>query len=200
MTVTTIDLIRHGEPVGGRKYRGQIDDPLSEKGWKQMRDAVGDHNPWQYIITSPLARCIEFARELSERHELPLTVNEALKEIGFGVWEGKTREQIEVEYPGILKSFYSDPVKYQPEGAEPLLDFRQRIATAMQELLANHMGQHVLVVCHAGVMRMALLHFLGIPLEHVFRIQVGNAGITRFEVEHNNHQQLPRLIFHGGSL
>ena len=36
--VTRIDLIRHGEPVGGRRYRGQIDDPLSEKGWKQMRE------------------------------------------------------------------------------------------------------------------------------------------------------------------
>ena len=40
---TTIDLIRHGEPVGGRKYRGQTDDPLSEKGWAQMWAAVGDY-------------------------------------------------------------------------------------------------------------------------------------------------------------
>jgi alpha-ribazole phosphatase len=29
---TTLDLMRHGEPVGGRRYSGQIDDPLSEKG------------------------------------------------------------------------------------------------------------------------------------------------------------------------
>ena len=35
-TPTTIDLIRHGEPVGGSKYRGQTDDPLSEKGWAQI--------------------------------------------------------------------------------------------------------------------------------------------------------------------
>ena len=41
--LTTIDLIRHGEPVGGRKYRGQTDDPLSEKGWEQMWKAVGDY-------------------------------------------------------------------------------------------------------------------------------------------------------------
>ena len=37
---TLIDMIRHGEPVGGRRYRGQIDDPLSEKGWRQMWAAV----------------------------------------------------------------------------------------------------------------------------------------------------------------
>jgi len=200
MTITTIDLIRHGEPVGGRKYRGQSDDPLSEKGWQQMRDAVGNHKPWQHILTSPLSRCVDFARELSERHTLPLTINESIKEIGFGIWEGKTREQIEAENPGILETFYSDPIKHQPEGAEPILEFRQRIATAMQEILANHMGQHILVVCHAGVMRMTLLHFLEIPIEHVFRIQVGNADITRIEVEHSDGKQFPRFIFHGGSL
>jgi alpha-ribazole phosphatase/probable phosphoglycerate mutase len=38
--ITTLDLLRHGESVGGRKYRGQTDDPLSEKGWAQMRDVV----------------------------------------------------------------------------------------------------------------------------------------------------------------
>ena len=64
---TTIDLIRHGEPVGGRKYRGQIDDPLSDKGWAQMREAVGDHRPWDVIISSSLSRCLDFARELGQR-------------------------------------------------------------------------------------------------------------------------------------
>ena len=40
--VTTIDLIRHGEPVGGRRYRGgRMDDPLSEKGWAQMSGRGG---------------------------------------------------------------------------------------------------------------------------------------------------------------
>ena len=37
---TTIDLLRHGEPLGGGRYRGQMDDALSEKGWQQMWQAV----------------------------------------------------------------------------------------------------------------------------------------------------------------
>lgn len=200
MSVTTLDLIRHGEPVGGRKYRGQTDDPLSEKGWLQMRAAVGDHRPWQHIISSPLTRCIAFARELAERHRLDLSVNENLKEIGFGVWEGKTRQQIEQEYPGVLTRFYTDPVNNRPQGAEPLADFKQRVSSVLDDVITEQQGRHVLIVCHAGVMRMAMLHLLGIPLEYAFRIQVGNAGITRFEIEQDQHQQFPRLIFHGGSL
>jgi len=64
---TQIDLLRHGEPVGGRRYRGQTDDPLSEKGWQQMRAAVLDVQGWDVIYSSPLRRCAEFAQELSRR-------------------------------------------------------------------------------------------------------------------------------------
>ena len=41
--ITTIDLLRHGEPVGGRMLRGATDHPLSETGWQQMTDAVMRH-------------------------------------------------------------------------------------------------------------------------------------------------------------
>jgi broad specificity phosphatase PhoE len=37
----TLDLLRHGEPEGGRLYRGNLlDNPLSEKGWQQMQASV----------------------------------------------------------------------------------------------------------------------------------------------------------------
>ena len=108
-STTLIDLIRHGEPVGGRRYRGQIDDPLSEKGWGQMRAAVGDVCPWQAVISSPLLRCRDFAKELSVRHQLPLQLDARLQEIGFGVWEGKTAEEIRLPDPEILQRFMLDP-------------------------------------------------------------------------------------------
>ena len=198
--ITTIDLIRHGEPVGGRRYRGQIDDPLSEKGWRQMRDAVGDNCPWNSIITSPLSRCAEFAHELSERHQLPIKFEPDFKEIGFGEWEGKTAAEIQQAMPGALELFWRDPINARPSGAEPLVDFRQRIETAWQNMLAHHRGQHILVVCHAGVIRMSLQYVLDIPLQHVFRIQVANAGISRIQIDHASERDYPQLIFHHGRI
>ena len=170
---TIVDLIRHGEPVGGRKYRGQTDDPLSDKGWMQMRSAVGDHRPWQTILTSPLSRCSEFARELATRHQLPLNTDPRLKEIGFGVWEGKTSAELKATDPDILQRFWQDPVAHKPQGAEPLQAFHDRIAAAWQDILTHYADQHILVVCHAGVIRMSLVYLLDMPLPHVFRIQVG---------------------------
>ncbi|MEW5966508.1 MAG: histidine phosphatase family protein [Pseudomonadota bacterium] len=190
---TLLDLMRHGEPVGGRKYRGQIDDPLSEKGWAQMHAAVGEAAPWQHVVSSPLRRCREFAEALAGRHGLPLQFDDRLKEVGFGVWEGKSAAEIEAAAPGTLARFKADPINARPAGAEPLADFHARVAAALDELLAQHAGQHVLLVGHAGVMRMALAWALEIPLEHAYRVEVATASLTRLRFESGRAS----LIFHG---
>lgn len=197
---TTVDLIRHGEPVGGRRYRGQIDDPLSEKGWAQMRGAVGDHCPWDVIISSSLSRCAEFAHEVGENHQRPVYIDERLVELGFGDWEGRTAEELMEEDPDRLMRFWRDPMNNTPPGAETLMAFRERIIAAWDDILEQHAGKHLLVVGHAGQMRMVIRHVLDMPLDSLFRIQVGNAAITRIQVDGQGDYQLPRLMFHGGSL
>ena len=200
MTTTTIDLIRHGEPVGGSRYRGQIDDPLSDKGWAQMRAAVADQCPWHSIVSSPLSRCACFAEELAGRHDLPLSFDERLMEIGFGDWEGLTREQISAQDPDALQRFYHDPIKHQPPGAETLADFQSRVVAAWQALLAAAAGQQVLVVAHAGVMRMIIRHVLGMPLDRMFSLYVPNAGISRIRIDGQGANALASLLFHDGQL
>lgn len=199
-TTTLIDLIRHGEPVGGRKYRGQLDDPLSEKGWRQMRDAVGEHCPWQAIVSSPLTRCAAFAEELAARHGLPLQLDARLREIGFGAWEGKTAAELLADDPQRLANFWRDPLHHTPPGAETLSSFRERIITGWNKLLARHAGQHVLVVGHAGMMRMIIREVLDMPLDKLFRLQVGNAAITRIRIDGSGADALPQLVFHDGRL
>ncbi len=193
---TVLDLMRHGEPVGGRKYRGQIDDPLSEKGWAQMRAAVGDQVPWTRIVSSPLLRCRSFSEALSGQHGLPLAFEPRLQEVGFGIWEGKTAAEIEVEAPGTLARFKADPVHARPAGAEPLAAFQARVAAGLEAVVSQNQDQHVLVVGHAGVVRMALAWALHIPLQHAYRIEVASASLTRLHFSKGNAS----LIFHGGSL
>lgn len=197
---TVVDLLRHGEPVGGRKYRGQTDDPLSEKGWRQMRAAVGDHRPWQAIVSSSLSRCEEFAQELAARHGLPLEIEPRLKEIGFGEWEGRTAEELERDVPGQVARFIDDPVRHVPPGAEPLATFRARVIAAWDEVVARHAGRHVLVVGHAGIIRVVVGHVVDAPLERLYRIQVPNAGISRVEIEQRGGATFTRLVFHAGAL
>lgn len=192
---TQVDLLRHGEPVGGRKYRGQTDDPLSEKGWRQMRAATAGEPPWSAIVSSPLRRCRAYAEELAARTGLPLAFDERLKEVGFGIWEGKTPEELKAIDVDSVFNFKRDPIGCRPEGAEALGDFFQRVEAAYEEILANHAGGHVLVVAHAGVMRMILCRTLGLAPEHAYRIQVGSAAIARLRIEQKGERRHDAVLF-----
>ena len=200
MTPTIIDLIRHGEPVGGIRYRGQSDDPLSTKGWKQMEDALGEFRDWDLIASSPLSRCLEFAQRTAKKLELPLEIEPQFREVGFGSWEGQTAEEIASADPGALERFYRNPACYPPQGSEALAEFQTRITTAWDKMLINHSGKRILLVCHGGTIRMVLTHVLHIPLINLFKLTVANAGITRIQHFSDDTGGFTQLIFHHGKL
>jgi len=195
--VTVVDMMRHGEPVGGSRYRGQMDCLLSEKGWSQMEAAVPDPIPWQAIVSSPLKRCSDFAQCLAKDNDIFIEEEDGFKEIGFGVWEGCTRDEIMRQDPQALINFFKDPVKYRPEGAEQLADFSTRTESAWLRLIKKYQGQHVLVVAHAGVIRMLTAHVLGMPVENIFRLQVSNAALNRIKIEEG---KIATLHMHNGRL
>jgi alpha-ribazole phosphatase/probable phosphoglycerate mutase len=192
---TLVDFLRHGEPLGGRKYRGRIDDPLSDKGWLQMRDAVHRHRHWEHVVTSPLLRCKAFAEWLGAHRGLPMSQDERLVEVGFGVWEGRTAAEIKAENADLVFNFKRDPVTHRPDGAEDLRAFQQRVNAAFDDIVSQHGGRHVLVVAHAGVIRMVMTRVLGMPVEHAYRVQVGAAALARFQVEERAGQRLEQLLF-----
>lgn len=194
-TITTFDFLRHGEPVGGKKYRGQTDDPLSEKGWAQMRAATAGEQTWTAIVSSPLSRCRAFADSLSATLALPVQLDARLAEVGFGVWEGQTAAQIKQQDPDCIFNFKCDPVGKRPEGAEPLADFYARVVAAYEDMHERYAGRHILVVAHAGVIRMAICHALGLPPEQAYRINVGSAGLARIRLEVQAGQRLDSLMF-----
>ena len=81
--------------MGGRRYRGSgIDDPLSEKGWQQMWQALENPENWNRIISSPMLRCCEFAHALGRQLGLPVELIQDLREVGFGSWEGRSSAEI----------------------------------------------------------------------------------------------------------
>ncbi len=182
--MTRIDVIRHGEPEGGRRYRGHgVDDPLTETGWQQMWQAVEGRSDWTHIASSPLQRCRAFAEKLSTKLGVDMSIHDDLKEIGFGAWEGKTPNEILADNPGALDHFYADPVHNRPAGAEPLDSFSQRVWQCYQRLLQQHPKQHILIVAHAGVARAIVANVLDMGLDNVYsRLGIAYGGIIRTQI------------------
>ena len=193
---TYIDVIRHGEPVGGRRYRGySVDDALTEKGWAQMRSSVPETPEWQHIVSSPLKRCLEFSTELANDLQITMSIEDNLKEIGFGDWEGKTPEEILAQDSEALNRFYQDPVNNRPEGAEPLDTFSQRVWNAYLEIIENHRDKHILIVAHAGVARAITANILKMSLDDVYsRLRIEYGAIVSSSIDEGSP---PRLLIQG---
>lgn len=197
-STTLIDLIRHGEPQGGPRFRGHQDDPLSERGWQQMQGAVAAGEHWDQVLSSPLSRCQAFARRIAEARQIPLHTDPALKEIYFGDWEGLTAAQIEHQQPGRLSAFWHNAQDNPPPGGETLTDFYHRINGAWAHWQNALQGQRVLLVCHGGVIRMVLSAVLGMtPAAAMAGLQVPYACRSRVRIDHSEHGVLSCLVQHG---
>ena len=182
-----IDLMRHGEPEGGKRFRGHsIDDPLTDHGWQQMREAVKSHESWDYVITSPLLRCQDFADEIAQQQGIACNVIDDLKEIGFGHWEGKSRAIIKAMHAKEYARFYADPEQNTPKDAEQLGVFYRRILTVIKLIQADYDNQTILLVAHAGVIRAILTYVLEAPLNTMYKMNVTNASLISIELGETN--------------
>jgi alpha-ribazole phosphatase/probable phosphoglycerate mutase len=172
-----VDLLRHGEPQGGRLYRGNQDDALTDKGWQQMLDST-QNKTWDLIATSPLIRCQAFAKHLSTQQQSQLEIINQFEELGFGDWQGLSATDIGQD---LVDSFKKDPINNQPPNAENLYEFQQRVLNAFNAITSRDIDS-LLIVAHAGVIRVIKSHLLNLPIEKMFTIEVMSASCENFEI------------------
>ena len=181
---TQIDLLRHGEPVGGNLYRGsETDHPLSALGWQQMWAAIEGKGGWEQIVCSPMQRCQAFAQAVGEKYQLPVEVVPDLREAGYGVWEGLSPEYLQQTQAEAYHALYVDPIHCRPDGAEPLADFTQRVMQAFQYVHEKYAGQSVLLVSHAGTMRAIATQLMGAPLAAQQRMNLSYAAVFSIHID-----------------
>lgn len=161
MTKLQIDLLRHGETTLSHTLRGHLDDDLTEQGWLQMQSTIQQYMTtpvdWDVIISSPLRRCRRFAEHLADQLELPMRVNEHIKEMYFGDWEGILTQAIYEAEPERLANFWQFPTQYHAPNGESLIQFKKRVMCGFDEIYEQMQRQDwnkALVVTHGGVIKL----------------------------------------------
>lgn len=156
-----IDLLRHGETTLSHTLRGHLDDDLTEQGWLQMQSTIQQYMTtpvdWDVIISSPLRRCRRFAEHLADQLGLPMRVNEHIKEMYFGDWEGISTQAIYEAEPEQLANFWQFPMQYHAPNGESLTQFQQRIFIGFEQIYTQiqaQNGQKALVITHGGVIKL----------------------------------------------
>ncbi|HTY41823.1 MAG TPA: histidine phosphatase family protein [Thermoanaerobaculia bacterium] len=168
MTATRVFLVRHGSTVlsAEDRFAGETDVALSDVGREQLRKLserlAGE--PIAAFYASPLGRTMETARILAAPHGKPVTPKDGLREISHGHWEGKTRAEVEKEYPKEYARWEGDPYSFAPPGGETGLSVTARALPALLEIVAAHGGEYVAVASHKATIRLLIGSLLGFDL------------------------------------
>lgn len=186
MKETTLFMIRHGRLINLDKtcFTGQADLPLSDEGWEETTNFLEplSKKKFSLVLSSDLERTAKPAKFYSEAFNCPLNLSKDLREINAGRWQNKSYEDVMRSEPEYLKLRYEDPFKIPfPEG-ESLNDLKKRVLKFLQGILKSYRGENILLVGHAGVIRVIVMHYLEIPLKQFFCFEVdyGSLTILRF--------------------
>jgi broad specificity phosphatase PhoE len=148
-------FLRHGETDWNARglAQGNVDIPLNPNGLAQARAAtllLADRGI-AAIVASPLSRARETARIVAEVLELPVEIDDGLREVAFGAEEGQPmRQWFDAWVAG----------SYTPPNAESFIALRARAAAAVNRALAR--PAPALIVAHGALFR-ALRAEMGLP-------------------------------------
>jgi probable phosphoglycerate mutase len=174
-------LVRHARTAWHwpNRYTGRSDIELDEVGRLQA-EALGEWSrtaSLAALYSSPMARTMATAAPVAEATGLPVVRRESLREIDFGIAEGRTIDEIQRDDALAVRAFQADPITgHWPAGDDPGARTDEAV-TALAEIASAHGGQRVLVMAHSTLVRLMLCRLLAIPLSR-YRISVGRPEPT----------------------
>lgn len=181
-TKTRLFLLRHAEVEETYRFvfGGRIDMGLSPRGLQQAAK-LAEHlrnTNFDAIYVSPLKRVRQTVSALLQHDGRTEIIHEGLREVDFGAWTGLSWKQVSERF-GMnafdwLRALHHNAIP----GAEPVAEFRGRVAACLEGVLARHPGQTVALVCHGGVIRMLLAILLDLSLDKTGGFEVDYASVT----------------------
>ncbi|WP_405447137.1 bifunctional RNase H/acid phosphatase [Streptomyces erythrochromogenes] len=181
----TFVLLRHGETALTPQKRfsgsGGSDPELSPAGRRQaaaVAEALAARGTVQTVISSPLLRCRETAQAVADRLGLDVTVEQGLREVDFGAWEGLTFAEVRERFPEDLQAWLDSPKAAPTGGGESFAAATRRISATRDRLLAAHAGRTALLVTHVTPVKILVRLALGAPPESLFRMELSAASLS----------------------
>lgn len=180
-------LVRHGhvEGITPPRFRGRTDLPLTSLGRRQAAaTAARIAAEWKIdaIYASPASRAADTAAAIAEASGLAPNVLTEIADFDYGLWNGKSHDAVQHEWPGPYALWRDAPHLARPPGGETLQALALRTADALRLMLDRHDGQTVAMVAHDSVNRALLLQLLDLPLSAYWRLEQYPCCINEVDV------------------
>lgn len=197
-SATTLLLIRHGQTVDGPAPRchGWTDLPLSEEGVRQierlarrLRDRRVDA-----LYASDLIRSRHTAEILAGGRDLRPAIRPELREINFGDLEGCLVDELPLRFPATIAAWRANPATCRFPNGETFQEVKRRVLPTVESIVTRHRGQTAALALHSGVNRVILGWALGLPDEHLVRLEQDH-GCLNIVVFGPLHPRLTLLNF-----
>jgi len=178
-------LVRHGETEWNREGRIQgyhADSPLTASGHAQAR-LLAERLAREHVDalhSSDAGRTRQTAAPIGAATGLKVVYDAALRERNYGVFEGRTYQEVEREYPDAFQKFRTRDPYYVPPSGESAVQFRDRVIAALERIAAGIAGKCVAVITHGGVLGMMYRQVTGTRLDSRRSYSLHNASINRF--------------------
>jgi probable phosphoglycerate mutase len=168
VTGTTVVFARHGRTAWHHpnRYAGRSDVSLDPLGHRQAAELArwAVTQKFTSLSCSPLQRARQTAEPVAQATGLVAHVEPRLRELDFGVAEGRTLDDLRAEHPQMVAEFEADPAIAHFPGGEPPVDAVIRALEAVADLVAADPSGRVLVVAHNTLIRLLTCSVLGVPL------------------------------------
>jgi len=182
-------LVRHGETDWNRARRmqGHIDIPLNVEGLRQARalGAALASEKLDVIYASDLQRARVTAQAVADVHQMPVVIDEQLRERCYGVFEGLMYKEVAQQFPQEFALWQARDLHARfPAGereAETLHNFHQRSVNAVTNIVKNHPAQRMLILTHGGVLDCLYREATGMPVDAKREFGIINAAINRLQ-------------------
>jgi probable phosphomutase (TIGR03848 family) len=176
-------LIRHGENdfVKTSKLAGHLPGiHLNERGQKQAQ-ALGEalkDVPIKAIYSSPLERAMETAAPIANARKLEIVQEPDLMDTNIGSWEGKSLKVLRLTK--LWSIVQNAPSRFRFPDGESFVESQARYVSALERIIKKHNKPQdiVAVVFHADPIKLAVAHFLGMPLDHFQRLSCDTGSLT----------------------
>ena len=181
----TFYIVRHGQTNWNilGKTQGHGNSDLTAKGIEQATELAESivNYPIDYIYSSDLGRAVQTAQILGDKLNIEVKETEALREMGFGEWEGLLIDEIKANYANVYATWRNEPHLAQIPGGETLHLIKDRVDSFIQSLNEKYDNKHILLVTHSVTVRVMLLAFLNSGMENIYRIKQDNTALNIVE-------------------